>query len=385
MRKENFDESVKHILEQSEFAYDPAAWEQAQVMLAQQRSHRLGGLWWTLLFLAVSGIVGAGISGIQEFEPKQAQSRLATATKTAATTAIITAPTSAASQPGRSQTLTPVTTGDSTNSQVKTPVRLLHPAPAAATAAFTDSTTTAAPEIEKMDKRSAEELNSPGYRLPFSNALRTVPKFDFSYEARPAAFQRQSGIAAFAWAGQQGRNVESNSLQQQYGFGLAWQLDLLPKLGLQLGTAIGYNNGFALASQKSDTSYGFGRTITTQTASATDYLQLQLPIGLTYRIAERHLLETGAAYHFYLGSSYRPQTDITYEDGNTSSSSAQLNGKITGIQIPKWSWYAGYRFSLNEAFDLGLRYQQQTTVGNGFPSEKSFRIVLHYHLYRFTL
>ncbi len=386
MRKNNFDESVKRILGQNEFAYDPAAWEQAQKLLVQEPSRRLGGLWWTLLFVAISGIVGAGISGIRELQlTPQNQSLIRTAEARATTDqANITVKTNVQTADAPPMPTTTPVLGDSVHKPAKKIVRFIHPAKEAEAPTDTIRQPKATSELATIIQLKAAQLTPRNNYLAFSAHLRDLPTYDYTYETRPG-FRAQNEIMAFAWAGQQGRNTESSLLQQQYGLGLAWQRELLPNFGIQLGAALGYNNGFAYSSRQSDTSYAFGRTVTTQTAIVQDYMQIQLPVGLNYRFAGKHQIELGAAYQRYLGSRYRLQTDFMAADGTNSSNSNPLSGKIAGLQIPSWSWFTAYRFHLNEAFDLGLRYQQHTTVGTAFPAEKSFRVVLHYHLYRFTL
>lgn len=353
-------------------------------MLAQNRNQRLGSWWWTLLLVAISSIVGAGISGISEIQADQKQTFITPIKEVSPTAATSTA--ISRTQSGTSRLPTPkAKLADSTQKENQKIVRLFHPAPSVAKPLATDTNINDAPELAQMTKRDVEQLTYRNNALTFSDALRTLPAYDFNYEMRPAIRQRQSGMAAFGWAGQQGRNVENNMLQQQYGLGLSWQMDLLPQLELQLGAAMGYNNGFAYAIQRSDTSYVFGRTITTQSANVGNYLQLQLPVGLNYRITNKHSVEAGATYQRYLGSRYRLHTEIQGEDGTTTTGSAQLSGKISGLEIPAWSFYAGYRFQINETFDIGIRYQQQISPIRSFPAEKSFRIVLHYHLYRIDL
>ncbi len=385
MPKENFDASVKRILEQTEFAYDPAAWDQAQRLLAAERNRRLGGWWWTLLLLAVSTLVGAGISGLQELGPPTILTTAPAVTTSQQSSASsknipLEAPTSHAESK-----LYVIYQADSSQPAKKSPVRLInqarenHPS-----SSLADSIR---PEINTFEfiysrpGKLISRLNSP---LPFTASQREVPAFDFKYDTRPTKQARQSSLAAFAWAGQQGRNSENNVLQQQYGLGMNWQWEMRPGLSLQLGAALGYNIGFSYSRQKSDTTYGFGRTITTQTTNVGNYWQFQLPVGLVYRIAPKHQLELGAAYHSYLGSHYQLQTTMIGED-MINSSNEQLRGKISGIGLSPWSWHTGYRYTFNEAFALGLRYQQQSRPGMFFPAEKSFRFVLHYHFYRFSL
>jgi hypothetical protein len=383
MRKENFDDSVKRILEQPEFAYDPAAWEQAQSMLAADRNRRLGGWWWTALLIAVSSIVGAGISGMTENKQLAEQP-----------SAAIMTPTSRRPTPTLAETKLPLPVHNpkagllspadsSSKSSGKKPVRLYHSVVSEAILA-NDTPTQERSSLAFMEQREVAALPGKNYPNTFGDGLRELPPFDFKYETRPRATQRAGSLAVFAWAGQQGRNTENQLLQQQYGVGLAVTLALFQGLEFQGGSSLAYHNGFALGSTKRDTSYAFGRTITTQTARVSDYLQLQLPIGLNYLLAEKHRFEAGGVYARYLGSNYRLQTDIQQEDGQTLSNTITMKGKINSLQLPEWSWYAGYRYSLNDVFEIGLRYQRQTS-GSSFPSEQSFRLVLFYHPYRFGL
>lgn len=381
MRKENFDDSVKRILEQAEFAYDPAAWEQAQALLANEPKRRLGGWWWTLLLLAVSSIVGAGISGIQERQPQTKQEAIGPKKVIERPISQIKATSAHA---GSSVSLPATNHVDSIKQNSKIPVRLYHQSDYT-TAPPADTNIVLEQALDVMKQREINSLTSLSYTMKFADGLRTLPAYDFNYESRPAQLKRQGSLVLFAWAGQQGRNTESNLRQQQYGLGLALGLELLPRLELQLGTALAYHNGFAYTSTRSDTIYGFGRTITTQTASVNDYLQLQLPLGINYRLANKHRLELGAAYHHYLGSRYRLQTDIQSDGVPNSTRSSSMKGKIDGLSLADWSWYAGYRFILTDAFELGLRYQRQNAAGLGFPAENSFRVVVHYHPYRFGL
>lgn len=387
MRKENFDESVKRILEQNEFAYDPAAWEQAQALLATTNRRRLGGWWWTALLLALSTLVGAGISGIQELRsvPLMAEQQQTTAAPQAA------APSKNKTAAGVSistSSLDKIEAKDSSRSTPRKPVRLVHlavdNAEAIALPPHTETDNPNEPQPGLIAKRNNKVIPSNKTALLFSAQQRELPAFDFNYASRPLKNPRESGLAAFAWVGQQGRNAETNNLQQQYGLGLNWQVDLAPRLGLHLGAALGYNTGLSYSSQRSDTSYGFGRTITSQIASVNSYWQLQLPVSLSYRLAPKHRLDLGAAFHEYLGSRYRLQTAVLGDDIQ-SSNSEQLSGKISDITLPRWSWHAGYRYTINNAFELGIRYQKHTRPGNAFPAENSLRIVLHYHFYRFSL
>lgn len=387
MRKDNFDESVKRILEQQTFAYDPAAWEQAQTLLAKEPNRRLGAWWWTLFFVAISGLVGAGISGLAERQISPANQSVATSSVKQRVENPSYASANQINQKAEASTAanTPLLSSDSTQIPATKTIRLVHNAPETGpTQPDTTLITRAEIDLTTLKQRKAGKLAHIVDELTLSNEFKDLPAFDFKYEDRPK-YKPQNDITAFGWAGQQGRNTESSLLQQQYGLGLAWQIELLPNFGIQLGAALGYNNGFAYSSQQNDTSYAFGRTVTSKTAFVKDYLQLQIPFALNYRFGEKHQLELGVANQHYLGSRYRLQTDILTEDGLSSSSSSQLNGKITTVQIPNWSWLLGYRYRLNEAFDLGLRYQQQGNPGIQFPAEKSFRIVLHYHLYQFAL
>ncbi|GEM_PF-2997292 len=394
MRPEEFDKTLKRVLESREFDYDPAAWEKAQALLEQRKKRPL--LWWWPFFVLTVLLVTAGSWYLWSQRTVSSPSPLAE------TNAFSTQP-EQPTQPVKSGNVEiasvatveagKTSTGDSLSQKKKQsqPVRLLTDE-MGNTHLSTEAISLPLENTEREDiflirlkNKKTSLFSRKEIEKEFLGKPREIVEKPFERPAAPAQQSPDLWLGITLSAGRQKATTERGGLaQNSITTGIFGHWYFTPRLGIQLEPSLSYRNGLSASSMVTDTLFGFGQSVSSHETIVRDALMLYIPAGISWQIHPKHILGAGISYHHYLGSNIREHR-ANYENNLlVSEESATSKGRLTSLSYATIGWYAAYQFRIHDAFSLGLRYQA-TPGGNGplyIPAEPPLRFSLHYHLYR---
>jgi hypothetical protein len=387
MQPDNFDKQIREVLTNKHFAYDPAAWEQAAVLLDQKKGKKRG-FWW---FWSAVGILLIGLIGAIQYSQQLSLAKVDMAvTKPLHEQAF-------ESIPNQEDKLTV----QQIESATASPAKLIteNQAPTELATAFqrpnegkinleikNSSEKTAALGVDEVPEAAARtfflQAMRPGLmkRILLISSLSTL-----EIEAETASFERQKpsnrslslGLHAFG-----GAPLSSIEAAQIFSYGGALFVELRKnKRYFALEPAIHVVKGIGGSFSRSDTSYAFGQVIKTQDLVWTDLLMLQLPVVVGLEVYPKHTLALGMVAQRYLQSNYTIK-QTTIQQGFPAEGSSESGGAahIDNLQIPAVYGLVRYQYQVLNGFSAGLQYHFGSLTGQPqLPSQ--FQLQLKYHLF----
>ena len=387
MQPDNFDKQFREVLTNKHFAYDPAAWEQASVLLdQQQRKKRL--LWW---FWPVVGVLALGLVGAVQYtqwltpvgtKPAvQSNAREALVEQgenliepTEQGEASITSTNKAISDEsqqeiGNNPTAFYGTKKDYTSSALQT-------VDAPVFAAGADENDEIQSEYLHMQAKKPKILQR--ILFPTSIQPREIAEVAPSFE-REVASNRTTSVGLHAFGGMA---VGSPEARRQFNYGGGLFVEARKnKLYLALEPAVHVVQGVGGFSNRSDTSYAFGQIIKTQHLAWNNMLLVQLPLVIGFEVLPKHTLGLGLVAQQYLQSSYT-LTETTINQGFPVTEAHKSGGqaRVSSLVVPQVYGLIRYQYQVSPAFSLGLQYNL-TPFSEQFPVQSQIQFQLKYHLF----
>ena len=387
MQPDNFDKQFREVLTNKHFAYDPAAWEQASVLLDQpQRKKRLFWWFWPVVGVLALGLVGAvqytqwltpvGTkpavqSNAREALVEQGENLIEPTEQGEASTTSTNKAISDESQQeiGNNPTAFYGTKKDYTSSALQT-------VDAPVFAAGTDENDEIKSEYLHMQAKKPKILQR--ILFPTSIQPREIAEVAPSFE-REVASTRTTSMGIHAFGGAALSSIEA-SRQFNYGGGLFVEARK-NKLYLALEPAVHVVQGVGGFSNRSDTSYAFGQIIKTQHLAWNNMLLVQLPLVIGFEVLPKHTLGLGLVAQQYLQSSYT-LTETTINQGFPVTEAHKSGGqaRVSSLVVPQVYGLIRYQYQVSPAFSLGLQYNL-TPFSEQFPVQSQIQFQLKYHLF----
>lgn len=391
MQPDNFDKRIREVLSNKHFAYDPAGWEQANILLDQQkRRKRL--LWWFWPIMGVLLLLAA-VGAVQYSQHLAADAAVAIAKPPTSVNAITTNPQSsnATTETEQKSDVTPsgnsATTKAAQNDAFKNTSAILS---MKKKHSYTNLQTTKTAAVAGGADRYAEpvavyallESRRPTVlkRSLFTSQMKAKeqPESAQSFE-RKAANTQSIALGLHAFGGTAFVAAEG-AKQFNYGGGLFVEMRK-NKMYLTLEPAVNFIQGVGGTSSRSDTAFQFGRIIKTQTLAWQDILLVQLPIVIGLEVYPKHTLAIGLVAQQYLQSRYT-LSETTYQQGYPASATSVSGGqaRIISLEIAKIHGLVRYQYQLSPAFSLGLQYNFLSS-DEQYPVNSQVQFQLKYHLF----
>jgi len=387
MQPDNFDKQFREVLTNKHFAYDPAAWEQASVLLDQpQRKKRLFWWFWPVVGVLALGLVGA-VQYTQWLTPVgtkpavQSNAREALVEKgenliepteqgEASTTSTNKAISDESQQEiGNTPTAFYGTKKDYTSSALQT-------VDAPVFAAGADENDEIQSEYLHMQAKKPKILQR--ILFPTSIQPREIAETAQSFE-REVASNRTTSVGLHAFGGMA---VGSPEARRQFNYGGGLFVEARKnKLYLALEPAVHVVQGVGGFSNRSDTSYAFGQIIKTQHLAWNNMLLVQLPLVIGFEVLPKHTLGLGLVAQQYLQSSYT-LTETTIKQGFPVTEAHKSGGqaRVSSLVVPQVYGLIRYQYQVSPAFSLGLQYNL-TPFSEQFPVQSQIQFQLKYHLF----